>query len=126
MSPYVPLFVQVLAEWIILDRAVALLIAETRNDFAGLGSARDSHLCAARLELASSMLCHVDLDNCAPTWSTMTSHAALMTSWTEPIKSRTDASSLSGHGSTALMMSPYVPPFVQIFAAVRNNPAKCH
>ncbi|XP_077550567.1 uncharacterized protein LOC144163644 [Haemaphysalis longicornis] len=111
MSPYAPLLVQVLTEWFLVDGAAA----------SGRSTADSAHqpsmgnlLGAAGSHLAIMMPYHVDFINCAPPWSTMTSVVSLIASRPEHIKARATTPSFSGHGSTAVTMSPYVPLRVQV------------
>ncbi|XP_077538693.1 uncharacterized protein LOC144151497 [Haemaphysalis longicornis] len=118
MLPYVPLLVQVLTEWFVAEGAAALVIAAQQDQWTPMKSAhqpsKERMPCATRSPVVTTMLCHVDFVDCAPPWSTMTSLASPMASRPEHIKARATSSTFSGHGSTAVTMSPYVPLLVQV------------
>ncbi|XP_075741104.1 uncharacterized protein LOC142789271 [Rhipicephalus microplus] len=118
MSPYVPLLVQVLA-WFFADAAAAHVIAGQHYQWTPMKNAHQhskelNHCATSSPPVASTMLCHVDFVDCAPPWSTMTFSASPIASCSEHIKARAMVLTFSGHGSTAVMMSPYVPLLVQV------------
>ncbi|XP_075740723.1 uncharacterized protein LOC142786948 [Rhipicephalus microplus] len=105
--------------WFFADAAAAHVIAGQHYQWTPIKNAhqpsKELNYCATRSSpVASTMLCHVDFVDCAPPWSTMTSSASPIASCPEHIKTRAMLSTFSGHGSTAVTMSPYVPLLVQV------------
>ncbi|XP_037556826.2 uncharacterized protein LOC119433643 [Dermacentor silvarum] len=120
MSPNVPLLVQVYAGYLffVFGGVASFPVDGYCLQPDGIDAAQWLHgydsFCTSSFDVTMPSLRHVDMEYGAPSLGTLTSRDHRRTARPVPIKGASAHSCFSGHGSTAVTMSPNVPLLVQV------------